>query len=123
MQHQFSSIQSLSRVRLCDPMNRSTPSLPVHHQLPEFRAKTNPPNQELSQDQLSHWWPVRQQVLRWSREKARDLPGARGAGVPRGWYGVWMRLSRAAPKQALTGRHVRQGIEGEGRAHPRVMDA
>ena len=28
--------QSLSRVRLCDPMNRSTPGLPVHHQLPEF---------------------------------------------------------------------------------------
>ena len=33
---QFSSVQSLSRVRLCDPMNRSTPGLPVHHQLPEF---------------------------------------------------------------------------------------
>ena len=32
----FSSVQSLSRVRLCDPMNCSTPSLPVHHQLPEF---------------------------------------------------------------------------------------
>ena len=31
----FSSVQSLSRVRLCDPMNRSTPGLPVHHQLPE----------------------------------------------------------------------------------------
>ena len=31
--HQFSSVQSLSRVRLCDPMNRSTPGLPVHHQL------------------------------------------------------------------------------------------
>ena len=30
------SVQSLSRVRLCDPMNRSTPGLPVHHQLPEF---------------------------------------------------------------------------------------
>ena len=29
------SVQSLSRVRLCDPMNRSTPGLPVHHQLPE----------------------------------------------------------------------------------------
>ena len=29
---QFSSVQSLSRVRLCDPMNRSTPGLPVHHQ-------------------------------------------------------------------------------------------
>ena len=30
------SVQLLSRVRLCDPMNRSTPGLPVHHQLPEF---------------------------------------------------------------------------------------
>ena len=33
---QFSSVQSLSRVWLCDPMNRSMPGLPVHHQLPEF---------------------------------------------------------------------------------------
>ena len=33
---QFSSVQSLSRVRLCDPMNHSRPGLPVHHQLPEF---------------------------------------------------------------------------------------
>ena len=32
----FSSIQSLSRVRLCDPMNCSTPGLPVRHQLQEF---------------------------------------------------------------------------------------
>ena len=32
----FRSDQSLSRVRLCDPMNRSMPGLPVHHQLPEF---------------------------------------------------------------------------------------
>ena len=31
-----SSVQSLSRVRLCDPMNRSTPGLPVRHQLLEF---------------------------------------------------------------------------------------
>ena len=30
------SDQSFSRVRLCDPMNRSMPGLPVHHQLPEF---------------------------------------------------------------------------------------
>ena len=30
------SVQSLSHVRLCDPMNRSMPGLPVHHQLPEF---------------------------------------------------------------------------------------
>ena len=32
----FSSVQSLSHPTLCDPMNRSTPGLPVHHQLPEF---------------------------------------------------------------------------------------
>ena len=31
----FSSVQSLSRVRLCDPMNRSMPGFPVRHQLPE----------------------------------------------------------------------------------------
>ena len=32
----FSSVQSLSHVQLCDPMNCSTPGLPVHYQLPEF---------------------------------------------------------------------------------------
>ena len=32
---QFSSVVQ-PRPTLCDPMNRSTPGLPVHHQLPEF---------------------------------------------------------------------------------------
>ena len=32
----FSSVQSLSHVRLCDPMNCGMPGLPVQHQLPEF---------------------------------------------------------------------------------------
>ena len=32
----FSSVQSLSRVRICNLMNRSMPGLPVHHQLLEF---------------------------------------------------------------------------------------
>ena len=36
----FSSVQFSSVVQscptLCDPMNRSTPGLPLHHQLPEF---------------------------------------------------------------------------------------
>ena len=32
----FSLVQSLSSVRLCDPMNRSMPGLPVYHQLVEF---------------------------------------------------------------------------------------
>ena len=29
---QFSSVQSLSQIQLCDPMNHSTPGLPVHYQ-------------------------------------------------------------------------------------------
>ena len=33
--YQFSSVAQ-SCPTLCDPMNRSTPGLPVHHQLPEF---------------------------------------------------------------------------------------
>ena len=32
----FSSVQLLSHVRLFDPMNCSSPGLPVHHQLPEL---------------------------------------------------------------------------------------
>ena len=32
---QFSSVTQ-SCLTICDPMNRSTPGLPVHHQLPEF---------------------------------------------------------------------------------------
>ena len=41
---QFSSVQSFSRVRLCNPMNCSTPGLPVHYQLPEF-TQTRPLSQ------------------------------------------------------------------------------
>ena len=33
---QISSVQSLSRVRLCDPMDCSTPGFPVYHQLLEL---------------------------------------------------------------------------------------
>ena len=32
---QFSSVVSQSCLTVCDPMNHSTPGLPVHHQLPE----------------------------------------------------------------------------------------
>ena len=35
MHIQFSSVAQ-SCLTLCDPMNRSRPGLPVHHQLPEF---------------------------------------------------------------------------------------
>ena len=33
---QLSSVQSLSHVRLCNPMHCSMPGFPVHHQLPEL---------------------------------------------------------------------------------------
>ena len=36
-QHTAAAAKSLQLCpTLCDPMNRSTPGLPVHHQLPEF---------------------------------------------------------------------------------------
>ena len=38
---QFSSVAQ-SCPTLCDPMNRSTPGLPVHHQLPEFTETQHP---------------------------------------------------------------------------------
>ena len=40
---QINSVQLLawSRLTLCDPMNCSTPGLPVHHQLPEFTQLTS----------------------------------------------------------------------------------
>ena len=34
--NQIRSVHAQSCLTLCDPMNRSTPGLPVHHQLPEF---------------------------------------------------------------------------------------
>ena len=34
------SLVAQSCPTLCDPMNRSTPGLPVHHQLPEFKLKS-----------------------------------------------------------------------------------
>ena len=37
---QFSSVAQLCPT-LCDPMNHSTPGLPVHHQLPEFTQNIN----------------------------------------------------------------------------------
>ena len=36
MEKHFSSVQLLSHIRLCDPMNRSMPGHPIHHKLPEF---------------------------------------------------------------------------------------
>ena len=42
------SVQSLSCVQLCNPMNHSTPGLPVHHQLPELTQTHVQPSHPLS---------------------------------------------------------------------------
>ena len=39
---QFSTVQLLSCVQLCNPTDCSTPGLPVHHQLPEFTQNSCP---------------------------------------------------------------------------------
>ena len=41
---QFSSVTQLCPT-LCDPMNHSTPVLPVHHQFPEFTQTQHPSSQ------------------------------------------------------------------------------
>ena len=74
---QFSSVQftsvAQSCLTLCDPMNRSTPGLPVHHHLPEFTqthvhwvhdaiqpshpgSSPSPPASNLSQHQSLFQW-------------------------------------------------------------------
>ena len=80
---QFSSVQSLSRVQ---PMNRSMPGLPVHHQLPEFtqihvhrvidaiqpshpRSSTSPPAPNPSQHQSLCQW------VNSSHEMSKEIPG------------------------------------------------
>ena len=83
---QFSSVQfssvTQSYLTLCDPMNRSTPGLPVHPQLPEFTqthvhrvgdaiqpshplSSPSPPAPNLSQHQgLFQWVSSSHQVAR-----------------------------------------------------------
>ena len=45
IRYQLSSVQLLSRVWLCDPMNCSMPGFPVHHQLPETCSNSCPSSQ------------------------------------------------------------------------------
>ena len=80
-QNYFSSVSQLC-LTLCDPMNRSMPGLPVHHQLPEFTQThvhwigdaiqpshplpfPSPPDLNLSQHQsLSKWVSSSHQVTK-----------------------------------------------------------
>ena len=108
----FSSVQfSRSVVTLCDPMNRSTPGLPVHHQLPEFTqthvhrvgdaiqlshplSSLSPPDPDPSQHESLFQW------VNSSHEVAKVLGVSASASVlqintqdwsPLGWIG-WISL-------------------------------
>ena len=81
-QERSMSVQSLSPVQLCDPMECSTPGFPVHHQLPEFTqthvhwvgdaiqpsrplSSPSPPTFNLSQHQgLFQWISCSHQVAK-----------------------------------------------------------
>ena len=55
----FSSVSSVAQScpTLCDPMNRSTPGLPVHHQLPEFTQTHVHPVGDAIQPSYPLWSP------------------------------------------------------------------
>ena len=61
--HQFSRSVAQPCLTLCDPINRSTPGLPVHHQLPEFTQThvhqvgdaLQPSSGSFPMSQLSSW--------------------------------------------------------------------
>ena len=108
---QFSSVPQLCPT-LCDPMNRSTPGLSVHHQLPELTqthvhwvgdaiqpshplSSPSPPTLNLSQHQglfqinesaLPIRWPKY-----WSFSSASVLPMNIQDWFPLGWTG-WISL-------------------------------
>ena len=105
--HQFSSVTQSCPI-LCDPMDCSTPGLPVHHQLPEFTqthvhwvgdaiqpshplSSPAPPAFNLSQHQgLFHWVRSSHQVAEVSAS-ASVLPMNIQDWFPLGWTG-WISL-------------------------------
>ena len=102
---QFSSVAQSCRI-LCNPMNRSTPGLPVHHQLPEFTwthvhwvgdaiqpshslSSPSPPAFNLSQDQsLFKWVSSLHQVAQVLQFQLQVLPMNTQDWFPLGWTGL-----------------------------------
>ena len=102
---QFSSVAQSCRT-LCNPMNRSTPGLPVHHQLPEFTwthvhwvgdaiqpshslSSPSPPAFNLSQDQsLFKWVSFLHQVAQVLQFQLQVLPMNTQDWFPLGWTGL-----------------------------------
>ena len=77
---QFSSVAQ-SCLTLCDPMNRSTPGLPVHHQLPESTQYSGgqlvPPSRAYQMAQrlkcLPAMWEIWVQSLGWEDPLEKEM--------------------------------------------------
>ena len=108
--HRFSSVQLLSHVRLCHPMDCSMPGFPVHHQLPELTqihvhwvgdaiqpshplSSPSPPAFNLSQPQgLFQWIGSLHQVPKYWSFSFSISPSKECSGwFPLGWTG-WISL-------------------------------
>ena len=120
---QFTSVTQLC-LTLCDPVNRSTPGLPVHHQLPEFTqihvhwvgdaiqsahplSSASPPALNLSQHQgLFQWVSSSHQVAKYWSFSFSISPSNKHPMIiqwsPSGWIGwIFLQfkgLSRVFPK-------------------------
>ena len=73
----FSSVAQLCPI-LCDPMNRNTPGLPVHHQLLEFAQthihSVSDANQEMWVQSLGQKDPLEKEMVTHSSILAWEIP-------------------------------------------------
>ena len=124
---QFSSVTQ-SCPTLCDPMNRSTPGLPVHHQLPEFTqihvhrvgdaiqpshplSSPSPPAPNASQDQgLFQWVSSWHEVAKLLEFQPQHQSFQWTPRSPLGWTG-WVSLqSKGLSRVFYHQSHPQQGI-------------
>ena len=123
----FSSVQFRlsSCPTLCDPTNRSTPGLPVHHQLPEFTqiyvhrvsdaiqpshplASPSPPAPNPSQHQsLFQWVSSSHEVAKVLEHLASFLPKNTQGWSPLEWTG-WISLRSAGLSRVFSNTTVQK---------------
>ena len=119
MQHTWFNSVAQSCLTLCDPINHSTPGLPVHHQLPESTqthvhwvgnaiqpshslSSPSPPTFNLSQHQgLFKWVSSSYQVVKvLELASASVLPMNTQDWSPLGWTG-WISLQSKGPSRVF----------------------
>ena len=97
---QFSSVAQ-SCLTLCDPMNRSTPGLPVHHRLPEFTQT----HVHRVRDAIESMMPSSHLILSWVQFCAAlwtaSPPGSLSMGFSRQEYQSGLPRPSPFPTQRL----------------------